>query len=324
MYTEVRLALVVIAVAVGLVGGYVALQAVNANLAVLRGWQRTEGMLRGAAPGDALDAFEVEIGSEPNTRRVAARVEHEMGLSATGVVTVYLDPADPGRARIGGVLQMWLWPATAALLCGLACLGLAGTLTVGRGAAVGDGAPSGHWRFSPPRPAEAGEIVVHPPKSEGKAPLFWSLLGVIAFASGVFAPAGSPFQRLVPLLLGLMFILGTWGLALHNTTLRISAGEKGLRESSALGWREVRWEQIRSVERRETTSTRRRAFDISEKLPFPGNTARSIVFADGYGFALLRMSNEMQPRAAVGRLLELCEARTGLHEQFRHFNVPDF
>ena len=321
MYAEVRLALVVIAAAAALVSGCFALQAVNANLVALRGWQRTEGMLRGAA---ARDALAVEIGSEPDTRRVTARVEHQMGLPSTGVVTVYLDPADPGRARIGGILQMWLWPATVALLCGLACLGLAGSLTVGRGALVEDGASRGRWRFSPPKPAEAGEIVVHPPKSEGQAPLFWSLLGVTAFACGAFAPAVSPFQRLAPLLLGLTFTLATWGLALHNRTLRISAGEKGLRASSALGWREVRWEQIRSVELRETTSTSRRAFDIKEKLPFPGNTARSIVFADGYGFALLRMSDEMQPRDEVRRLLELCEARTGLHEQFRHFNAPDF
>ncbi len=321
MYTEVRLALVVIAAAAVLVSGWFTREAVNANRAALHGWQRTEGILRGAAPHDAL---EVEVGTEPDTRRVAAQVEHMFGLSSTGVVTVYLDPADPGRARIGGILQMWLWPATAALLCGLGCLALAATLTLGRAPVAPDRAPSARWRLSRPPAAEAGEIVTRAPKSEGRAPLFWSLLGLAAFASGAFAPAGSPFQRLTPLLIGLVFVLGTWGLALHNTTLRITAGEKGLRETSALGWREVAWEQIRSVERRETTSTRRPAFDIREKLPFPGNTARSIVFADSYGFALLRMSDRMEPRAAVRRMLDLCESRTGRQMQFRHLNVPDF
>jgi hypothetical protein len=206
----------------------------------------------------------------------------------------------------------------------VACVAFAGTLAVGRGETTAGATPRAGWRFSPPPPAQASDIVVHPPTSEGRTPLFWSLLGVAAFACGVFAPIGTPFQRLGPMLLGLGFMLLTWGLALHTSTLRISAGENGLRATSALGWREVRWDQIRSVERRATTSTRRPAFDLREKLPFPGNTARSIVFGDAYGFALLRMSDKMQPRSTVQRLMELVEARTGLHEQFRRLNTYPF
>lgn len=321
MYPEVRLALVVIAAAAALVSGWFAGKAVRANLGVLHGWRRTQGIVRGIAPRNGV---EVEIGAAPDLRRVAAPVEHRIGASFLDTVTVYLDPQDPGRARIGGLLQMWLWPASMALLCGFVCLLLIGALAMGRGGAPVDARPDASWRFSPPPEPDPGAIVVRRPESEGKAPLLWSLLGIAAFACGVFAPLGSPFQRLVPLAIGLAFTLGTWGLALYNRTMKVSAGQQGLLATSALGWRQVRWEQIRSVELRETISAQRKPFHQTAELPFPGNMASSIVFADGQGFTLLRMSENMQPPEALRGLIQMCEARTGLHRQLRHITLPEF
>jgi hypothetical protein len=317
MYAEVRLALVAIAAAIALLSGWFAAQAIRSNLVVLRTWEHAEGELDGEGPKGTM---EIVIGERPDTRRLLAPMQHYRGLSR--IVTVYLDPADPERARIGGALQLWLWPATAILLCLLGCAGMLGAFRAGRGATA-DAAANTSWRLSPQPAADRGDIVVHAPKSEGVAPLYWSLLGVAALATGIFAPWGTPYQRLGPILLGSFFMLGTWGLALHGRTLRVSASGQGLRETSALGWRQVPWERVRSVERRDVVSVAYQ-FTMRERLAFPGNRARTIVFADDYGFALLRMSEHMQPSAAVQRLFDLCEQRTGLQLKFRHMNVAPF
>ena len=317
MYTEVRMALVVILAATALMGGWFATKAIQSNRVVLRTWQRAEGVLDGAGPKGTM---EIVIGERPDERRLLAPMQHYRGLSRN--VTIYLDPADPERARIGGTLQLWLWPATAVLLCFIGCAGVLVALGAGRGA-LAEAPAITSWKLSPQPAADPAAIVLHAPKSQGVAPLYWSVLGVAALAVGVFAPWGTPFQRLGPILLGSLFVLGTWGLALHNRTLRISATVQGLRETSALGWREVPWERVRSVELRDVVSVPYR-LNMREGVATPGQRARTIVFANDNGFALLRMSEHMQPTAAVQRLFDLCEQRTGLQLKFRHMNVSPF
>lgn len=319
MCTEVRVTLILIAATLMLVTGWFATAAVSANAAVMRKWQRLEGTLVGLA---AVESMEVELGREPDTRRVRATADHMVGLGFLNPVTVYADPADPERFRLGGFLQFWLWPATMLGLAAVFCLIMLGLTWLGGSSAAREDRTVFGWHFSPPPEFAQTAIVVRAPASEMKAPLFWSLLGLVALGFGVFAPGASSFTRLPPLLAGGLFITVTWLLALNNYTLRISADNYGLRSTSALRWREVKWDEVKSVERRELYSAQRKAFG-RESLPFPGSTTESIVFAGAGGRSLLRMSTRMQPREAVRRLFETCEARTGLTEQFRRIRVPE-
>jgi hypothetical protein len=115
--------------------------------------------------------------------------------------------------------------------------------------------------------------------------------------------------------------LGTWALALNNFTLRICADASGLRANSALGWRVVRWDLVKGVERRELYTEQRR-FGRSS-LAWPGSSTQSIAFTGADGVTLLRMSTEMQPPEGVTRLFDLCAVHTGSSEHFRRIAVPD-
>jgi hypothetical protein len=318
MYSELRVVLILLAIAATLVSGWFAKTAVSANLAALRGWRRTEGRLVGMA---ARDNLEIEFGQEPDTRRVTAAADHTLLLAPFQRVTVYEDPSDPKRARLGGFLQLWLWPATITLLTAVCCLALAGAFSLGRGAGAKEAIAEGRWSFSPQPPAVESGIVLRAPASEVKAPLFWSLLGVAAFCCGAFASSMSPFTRLWALLAGVVFMVITGMLAWNNGTLRISADSRGLRSSSALGWRQVRWEQVKSVELREVSPV---TYSMEgNRLPFPGRTTKSFVFYDSSGRTVLHMSTQMQPKEDLGRFFRLCQERTGLILHFRTVEVPD-
>jgi hypothetical protein len=315
MYTEVRIALVLVALAVAALAAWLAWPAVVDNLAALRSWTRTEGRVYSVEN----NRVEIEFGTDPETRRVWVPADHQFFLPEYGV-QVYVDPADPARARMAGLLQMWLRPAALALIVA-AFLGLAlAAARVGRGdRAAGYG--RGHWTLSTPPPPLQTEVRVYRPASEWKAPLFWSVLGLGAAALGLFAPAVTPLARIGYVLLGGLWIVLTASLSLYNGTTQVAADAHGLLETSAFGWRDLRWEEVGGVETRELVPTTRRNF--SEAMPFPGRTTRSLVFTDRDGRALMRLSVAMQPRDDMRRLLEVCAARTGLHEQFRQIKVPD-
>jgi hypothetical protein len=315
MYTEVRIALVLLALAVAALAAWLARPAVVDNLAALRSWTRTEGVVYSVG----TNRVEIELGTDPDTRRVWVPADHQIMLPQYSV-PVYVDPADPGRARMAGVLQMWLRPA-ALVLIAVVFLGCAlAAARVGRGAgATGYGA--GHWTLSAPPPPLQTDVRVHRPASEWKAPLYWSLLGLAAAALGLFAPAFTPLQRIGYVLLGGLWVVLTAALSLYNGTTQVAADGHGLLETSAFGWRDLNWDEVGGVETRELVPTTRRNF--RDTLPFPGRTTRSLVFTGRDGRALMRLSVAMQPPGAMRRLLDMCAARTGLQEQFRRIKVPD-
>jgi hypothetical protein len=315
MYTEVRVALALLALTVAALAAWLARPAVVDNLAALRSWTRTEGRVYSVGNNQV----QIEFGTGPDTRRVWIPTDHQI-LLPDFQAEVYVDPADPRHARLAGWLQMWLRPAALALIV-VAFLGLAlAAARVGRGAgATGYGA--GQWKLSAPPAPLLTEVRVHRPASEWKAPLFWSAIGLGAVALGLFAPVVTPLARIGYVLLGGLWILLTASLSLYNATTQVAADAHGLLETSAFGWRDLRWEEIGGVETRETVPTRRRNF--RDALPFPGNTTRSLVFTRRDGRALMRLSVAMQPRDSMRRLLEVCTARTGLVEQFRRIKVPD-
>jgi hypothetical protein len=317
MYAEVRIALVLLALAVAALADWLARLPVLENVVVLRSWTRTVALVRGV--GD--NHVEMEFGTEPDTRRVLLSIDHQLGLPEFNQkAQVYVDPADPARARVGGLLQLWLRPA-ALVLIAAAFLGFAlAAARVGRGAG-GAGYGAGHWMLSTPPPPLQTEVRVHRPASEWKTPLLWSVLGLGLAACGLFGPDATPMQRIGYVLGGGFGVALMGALSLYNGATEVTADAHGLRETSAFGWRDLRWAEVGGVETRELVPTTRG--DFHDVMPFPGRTTRTLVFADRNGRALMRLSVAMQPRDAMRRLLDVCASFTGLEEQFRRIKVPD-
>ncbi|MGO9097162.1 MAG: hypothetical protein ACLQGV_18310 [Bryobacteraceae bacterium] len=292
MYSELRVLLILVTAAAALASGWFALSAVTASLMVFR-----EGRPSQATPSDSA-------AQQPDA----------------GSATPRQDSSRAKRALPSGFLYVWVWPATLTLLAMLCCAALIGVFSVGGG---GDEAAiaEGRWSFSPQPPPPEGGILLHSPASEVKAPLFWSLLGVAAFCMGVFGSGMEPFNRLWTLIVGVGFILITGLLAWNNATLRVSADLTGLRSSSALGWRQVRWDLVKNVELREITPT---TYHLGgDQLAFPGISTMSFVFSDADGRTLLHMSTKMQPKEDVRRFFDLVRERTGLFPYLHNVKVPN-
>ena len=305
MYFEVRIGLILLALAAAAVTGSLARKAGLGSLTVLRSWTRTEGVIT-AMP--AADYVEIELGREPETRRVVVAPPHQIGLWLFKRVPVYLDPADPTKAQVGGALQLWLWPA------GLA---LATVVLLGLGVSA---ARAGE----PLPPPLQTDIRVYPPASEWTAPLVFSLVGAAAMACGLLIRSGGMIPRTILTAIGVGFLLFMWALALDSKTLEISADDKGLRRTSAFGWKDVPWGDIARFEKiRTTPMTRRRNF-LGYDMPFPGRDTESYSFAGRNGRTLIRLSIAMHPADAMLRLFDLCAARTGLHPEKRTIRILDF
>jgi len=153
-----------------------------------------------------------------------------------------------------------------------------------------------------------------------KAPLFWSLLGLAAFCVGVFGPNMEPFSRLWlcwPASRSLL-ITGCW---LDNATLRVHADSTGLRSSSAIGWRQVRWDLVKSMELREITPTTYHLGGTSSRSPAAPPSPSSSRMRTGR--TLLHMSTKMQPKEDVRRFFDLVRERTGLFPFLHNVEIPD-
>lgn len=313
MYPEVRLALVLLGIALAAFPAWQARRIVSRNLTALS-WKRMEGVVTAMA---ADDFVEVELRGEPDTPRGNVPVDHHLGISFLKHVTVYSDPTDPHKMRLGGLFQMWLWPAglvTAALLM----LSGAGWAAAAGRHPVEAAAAAGRWTFSPPPAQLETEIRIHRPASEWKAPLFWSLLGITAFLCSVFVRGGTAIQHMGLGSAGVLMTLLMWALALSNKTTEISADRSGIRETTAFGWRQLPWDQVGAVEEQEAIFGRGASLLRSgSSTSFPGRRTTAIVFADKRGRTLIRMSQSMQPARTVGRLFDLCAERTGLQLKFR-------
>ena len=151
-----------------------------------------------------------------------------------------------------------------------------------------------------------------------------SLVGAAAMACGLLIPSGGMIPRTILTAIGVVFLLFMWALALDSKTTEISAYDKGLRRTSAFGWKDVPWDDIARFEKiRTTPMTHRRNF-LGYDMPFPGRDTESYAFADRNGRALIRLSIAMHPTDAMLRLFALCAARTGLHPEKRTIRTPEF
>lgn len=56
----------------------------------------------------------VELPGDPYPSVLNIPLEHPLGLSVDKKIRVHVDPGDRGRAQLGGLLQLWLWPLSLA------------------------------------------------------------------------------------------------------------------------------------------------------------------------------------------------------------------
>jgi len=76
MNTEVRIALVLLASALAALTAWFIRSAVVDNMVMLRSWTRTEGLVTYAGDYEV----QIEIGTEPDARRVLILTDHQLGL----------------------------------------------------------------------------------------------------------------------------------------------------------------------------------------------------------------------------------------------------
>jgi hypothetical protein len=87
--------------------------------------------------------------------------------------------------------------------------------------------------------------------------------------------------------------------------------------TSVLGWRDLPWEMIRTVEDQSMFTTYYNSRMLMWELPFPGSTIRVLAFKDDRARTLMSLSPELEPRDSLRRLFDLCTERTGLKLQKR-------
>jgi hypothetical protein len=320
MYSEIRWALVLVAIALAALPAWMASRVVTGNLAVLSSWKRAQGVVVAMASSDYV---EIELGKEPDTSRVKAPTDHQLGLSFLKTVPIYVDPSDPQRVRTGGLLQLWLWPAGLALAAAVLLIVAATAASIGRGTAADLDAATGRWMFSPAPPPIETDIRVYRPASEWKVPLGWSVLGAAMLACGVFMRSANPISRMVCASVGMLFLLLMWAMSIDNKTTEVSADRNGLLKNSAFGWCRIRWEQVGSVEQQHTIFGRSASRLRQRDTSFPGRDVTMVVFADKSGRQLVTLSPGMEPTKNMRRLLDACAERTGLRLEFRTIFDPN-
>jgi hypothetical protein len=279
--------------------------AIAANLQAMRSWIRTVGEVR-AMNGD----IEFELGREPDLYRATAAVDHNWGLRLFKQAPLFVDPADRSRIKPAGLLQMWLSPFGMSVFVLL----LLATVWVAARAGAGQtpAQSQGQWMFTASPAPLTDAVILHSPTRQWKTVLVWSLLGVAMASIPLLGKRGNPVSRIGYITLGSAFALALWGLAWHTHSLEVSANNQGIRMTSVLGWRDVPWQTVRSVEDQDIFTTYYNGRMRMWELPFPGSTIRVLAFNDGRDRTLISFSPELEPRESLARLFDLCTQRTGL------------
>jgi hypothetical protein len=308
MHPLVRVLIVGSALA-GVVGvGWPAWVKIHSNLTAMHSWRRTEAWVTFQGyPAQFYIGNTNQERDEARSRNEVrtAEVDHLLGLSTTGGVPMFQDPADPQRVKPAGFLQMWLFPAamTGWILVLLAVAAATVYLTRPDSNA---GVPL----------LEAEGIVLRPPPGSWKAPLFWSLLGVGLAVGAYFGREASQISRYSAFIVGSALALTLWGVAGREWTLKLSANGQGVRVSSMLESCYVPWEKVRGVEAQWILFTRHSG-KLLKALPSSNRSLNCYGFVDEGGNTLLCFSRDLVPGEARDRLFQLCEARTGA--QLRDF-----
>jgi hypothetical protein len=294
--------------------------AVAGNLTALKSWNRMEGEIR-SMNGD----IEFEIGREPDSYRAFAAVDHTWGLSLFKKVPLLVDPANRSRVKPAGLFQMWLSPAemSALVLLLLAAAWMIAGYGRGPDAIQIAGAPTrARWMFSESPGPLSGGVTLHSPARQWKIVLAWSILGVAMVVIPMLGKGGNPVSRVAYITLGSVFALSLWGLAWHTRSMEISANSHGVRMTSVLGWRDLPWGLVRSVEDQDIFSTYYNGQMRMWELPFPGSTIRVLAFNGEHDRTLMSFSPELESQDSLKRLFELCTEQTGLKMHGRSIALP--
>ncbi len=264
--------------------------------------------------------IEFEIGQEPDSYRAFAPVTHTWGLRLFGKAPLLVDPADRAHIKPAGVFQMWLTPAAMTLFILL----LLATAWMGArlGTEVETAGRQSHspWMFTE-SPGPFGGIALHSPSRQWKIVLGWSLLGVALAIIPMLSKGGNPISRIGAITVGSFFALSLWIYAWHTKTLEVSANEQGIRMTSVLGWRELPWGLIRSVEDQDIYTTYYNGRMRMWEMPFPGSSVRVLAFNDERDRTLMTFSPELEPEESLSRLFDLCTERTGLKLRRRKIEI---
>lgn len=253
--------------------------------------------------------IEFEIGHEPDSYRAFAPVAHTWGLSLFHRAPLLVDPADRSHIKPAGLFQLWLSPAGMSFFI-LLLLAIA-TVAVRFGAGQTADPSRSQWMLTE-SPGPMNGITLHSPARQWRIVLAWSLLGVALAVIPLLAKGGNPVSRIGYITLGSAFALSLWIFAWHTKTLEISAGDSGIRMTSVLGWRDLPWGLIRSVEDQDIFATYYNGQLRMWELPFPGSSVRVLAFNDAGDRTLMSFSPELVPQDSLKRLFDLCTERTGL------------
>jgi hypothetical protein len=255
--------------------------------------------------------IEFEIGHEPDSYRAFAPVAHTWGLRLFAKAPLFVDPTDRSHIKPAGLFQMWLSPAGMSvlilLLLATACIAV--RFGTGQGGETA-GVPT-RWMFTE-SPGPLSGITLHSPASQWKIVLAWSILGIAMAVIPMLGTRGNSISRIGYITLGSAFALSLWIFAWHTKTLEISASDRGIRMTSVLGWRDLPWGMIRSVEDQDIFSTYYNGQLRMWELPFPGSTIRVFAFNDERARPLMTFSPELEPQDSLKSLFDLCAERTGL------------
>lgn len=319
MNPTIRFGLILAALAGAAMIGRAAWPAVESNLTALKFWTRTDGEVTNLA-----GPVEFELGREPSKYKASVDVDHMWGLRIFERAPLLVDPSDATRIRPAGFLQMWLSPAG---MGGLILLLLAVAAAVARV----DTAPpqfngaepqsNAQWMFSEAPAPLGGGIFLHSPKRQWKIVLGWSTLGLAMAILPLLGTGGDLLSRYSTSLVGAAFTLTLWIYAWHTKTLEITASSQGIRVTSVLGWRDVPWRMVKSVEHQTIFTTYYNGNMRMWELPFPGSSVNVYSFNDERGRTLLSFSPEVEPKPEVDKLFDLCTQKTGLLVKSRRIAI---
>jgi hypothetical protein len=288
--------------------GWLALRAAAENFTAMRSWRRVAGRIdsqngKGGwlwePDGAYVMAFPtVDRDVEGPALRVKAPIMTDLGLPGLADrFPLYIDPADPKRAKTAGFFQMWTFPAVmlAWVLLFLA-IGAAGWM-LGRGAAA-------------PGPFDGG-IALHNPPGYWKTALLWSLLGVALFALALHPGGGfSRTKAISGAAVGALFAMSVWVSAWRDATWNLTANDSGVRVISITGWKDVAWSEIKGFERQSIFTTYLQG--IGWSMPAPGSVVEVYALLDRNGHTLTHFGLDVGPSDMRRGFMRLCEAKAGV------------
>jgi hypothetical protein len=217
-------------------------------------------------------------------------------------VTVYVNPADKSQARLGG-FRMWIVPFLLIVESGI-LLAVGYFLTTLK-------RPFG-WAYctAPPWRPNLQDPTARFSKSRLKACVFWGGLGLVVAAGAVFYSELTLIKRVNLIDGGLLWFFAFVINACYTVTYQLSANQEGISATSLLGWKAVRWEQVKGIQDRAARGMSKPGGDWLSQVSNLRSHNRYTCFLDGHGETLLRIPGDLF--GPIGAIMQVARARTGL------------